>query len=267
MKKRNEKSEGWERLSALSLVWLFGVLVFFSAFSGPAYAQDEELTLYVRRNFGYGGGSQIQGNFRLEVEGPANLVSVTYFIDDAVLATTTTPPFRVDFVTDAYPNGWHTLKAVGQTADGRTLVSNTRRFEFVPASVGLEAAGHIVGAIAIGVAVVVLILVAVQALVLGRNKTALPLGARRNYGLLGGAVCPKCGRPFPLHLWGLNAGADKFDRCDHCGKWSLVRRASPEALRAAEAAELAQARPETPLAEPDPEERLRRKLDETKYTE
>ncbi|MDW8325247.1 MAG: hypothetical protein RMK99_01670 [Anaerolineales bacterium] len=242
-------------------------LTFFSAFSGPAHAQDEELTLYVRRNFGYSSGSQIQGNFRLEVEGPANLVSVTYFIDDEVLAVTTEPPFRVDFVTDSYPNGWHTLKAMGQTADGRTLVSNTRRFEFVPASVGLEAAGRITIFIFAGVAVVILIVLAVQALVLGRNRTALPPGAARNYGLFGGAVCPRCGRPFPLHLWGLNVGAGRFDRCDHCGKWSVVRRASPEALRAAEAAELAQSRPETSFAESDPEERLRRKLDETKYTE
>lgn len=247
------------------LVWLLSVLIFFSAFSGPARAQDEELTLYVRRNFGYGGGSQIQGNFRLEVEGPANLVSVTYLIDDAVLATTTEPPFRVDFVTDDYPNGWHTLKAVGQTADGRTLVSNTRRFEFVPPSVGLEVAGRIAVFTFAGVAVVFLIVIAVQAFVLGRNRTALPPGAPRSYGLFGGAICPRCGRPFPLHLWGLNAGAGKFDRCDHCGKWSLVRRASPEELRAAEAAERMQARPETPFTEPDPEERLRRKLDETKY--
>lgn len=248
------------------IVALLSVLAFLS--SSVALAQSDELTLYVRRNFGYGGGSQIQGNFRLEVEGPANLVSVTYKIDGAVLATSVEPPFRVNFETDAYPIGWHTLTAVGETADGRTLVSNERRFEFVPAGVGLAAGGRIAGAVFAGVAVVFLIVMAVQALVLRRGPQAsLPLGARRNYGLLGGAVCPKCGRPFPLHLWGLNAIAGKLDRCDHCGKWSLVHRASPEALAAAEVAELVQARPAVPITELSPQERLRRQLDETRYTE
>jgi hypothetical protein len=256
-----------ERPAARRLIWFLSAFICLSALSGLAQAQDEELTLYVRRNFGYGGGSQIQGNFRLEIKGPANLVSVTYKIDEAILATTTEPPFRVDFETDSYPNGWHTLTAVGETADGRTLVSNERRFEFVPASVGFEAAGRIGGAIFAGVAVVMLIVMGVQVLVLGRDRAALPLGAPRSYGLLGGAVCPKCGRPFPLHIWGLNAVAGKFDRCDHCGKWSLVRRATPQALAAAEAAELAQSRPESPIAELSPEDRLRRELDETKYTE
>jgi len=264
MRQRMKKRE---RPAARRLIWFLSTFICLSALSGLAHAQDDELTLYVRRNFGYGGGSQIQGNFRLEVEGPANLVSVTYKIDDLIIATTTEPPFRVDFDTDVYPLGWHDLTAVGQTADGRTLVSKPRRFEFVPASVGYEAAGRIAGAVFAGVAVVFLLVIALQALVLGRNRTALPLGAPRSYGLFGGAICPKCGRPFPLHLWGLNAGAGKFDRCDHCGKWSLVRRASPEALRAAEAAELAQSRPETPFAEPSPEARLRRELDETRYTE
>jgi D-arabinose 1-dehydrogenase-like Zn-dependent alcohol dehydrogenase len=30
------------------------------------------------------------------------------------------------------------------------------------------------------------------------------LGAERDYGFRGGAICPKCHRPFAMHLWGLS---------------------------------------------------------------
>ena len=53
------------------VVWRALVLAMWILTAGAVVAQDDALTLYVRRNFGYGGGSQIQGNFRLEVEGPA----------------------------------------------------------------------------------------------------------------------------------------------------------------------------------------------------
>ena len=71
------------------------------------------------------------------------------------------------------------------------------------------------------------------------KKRALP-GQPRNYGLLGGAVCPKCGYPFPRHFWGLNLGVGKLDRCESCGKWSVVTRASADQLAAAEASLAAQ---------------------------
>jgi hypothetical protein len=249
----------------------------------PASAQTDELTLSVRRNFGYGGGSQIQGSFRMEATGPADLVAVTFKIDEAVAGTDTEAPFRVDFQTDDYGIGWHDLSAVGRTVDGRSLGSETRRFEFVSAEVGWQAAAQI-GGILIAVVVGAMLLVfGVTTLpgLLGRRQPPLPLGAPRNYGMLGGTICPRCGRPFPLHLWAFNVSfAGKFDRCDHCGRWSFVRRASPEALRAAEAAELAQAQPDKPalgtpaafgggkgVAEPTPEERLRRHLDDSRYVD
>jgi Zn ribbon nucleic-acid-binding protein len=115
------------------------------------------------------------------------------------------------------------------------------------------------------VAVIFLLVMGLQ-LFIARRAGPTPLGAKRNYGWLGGAICPKCGRPFPIHLWGLNTVSGKFDRCDHCGQWSRARRASPEALTAAEAAEAA------PSSAPSPasitaEERLRQQLDDTRYTE
>lgn len=222
-----------------------------------AFAQEASpLTLSVRRQWGYGGGSQIQGRFRMEVTGPADLAQVTFFIDAEVVGTAAAAPFQVEFDTDAYPLGWHTLSATGQTAGGQTLTSNTRRFEFVAAEVGYQAGARIAGVIGAGVAVLFVVLVGVQALLFRGRR-----GAAR-YGWLGGAICPRCGQPFPIHLWSLNAVGGRFDRCEHCGKWSLVRRASPEALAAAEA-------PATPPAAPvtDPEAELRRRLDDTRYRE
>lgn len=241
-------------------VALFGLLAVWLLWGGlatGAAAQDTELTLYVRRNFGYGGGSQIQGNFRLEVEGPADLASVTYLIDGDVLATTSAAPFRVDFDTDTYPHGWHELTATGTLRDGRVLVSNTRRFEFVAAEVGWQAAGQMGGTLILGVGAVFALVFVVQAFVFGRS------GARRGYGWLGGAICPRCGRAFGIHLWSLNAVGARFDRCDHCGGWSLVRRASPEALAAAEVADA----PEAVVAEPDRAGQRERQLEETRYVD
>lgn len=233
------------------------------------YAQSEALQLAVRRNFGYGGGSQIQGNFRIEIdEPPANITAVTFLIDGAPIGTDNEPPFRIDFVTDDYANGWHDLTAEAQTNEGRTLASEVRRFEFVPASVGWEAGGRIVGTMFGIVGVIFILVMALQFLLPGRGKAStLPLGAKRNYGWLGGTVCPKCQRPFPLHWWRLKLAIASYDRCEHCGKWSLVRAASPEQLAAAEQAEKALAQPEKAITGESEAERLRRQLDETRYTE
>ncbi len=239
------------------VVWRALVLGLWLVSAGAVVAQDDDLTLYVRRNFGYGGGSQIQGNFRLEVEGPADLASVTYLIDGDVLATTSAAPFRVDFDTDTYPHGWHELTATGMLSDGRVLVSNTRRFEFVAAEVGWQAAGQMGGTLILGVGAVIAVVFAIQVLVFGRS------GSRRGYGLLGGAVCPRCGRAFGIHWWSLNAIGGRFDRCDHCGGWSFVRRATPEALAAAENADA----PTAGVAAPDPAGQRERQLEETRYVD
>jgi len=55
------------------------------------------------------------------------------------------------------------------------------------------------------------------------------------YGILGGIVCPICGLPFSLKVMGFNWFTGKLQRCPHCGKWSVVKRTSAEALATAEA--------------------------------
>lgn len=235
----------------------------------PVFAQDSvELKLSVTRLFGYGGGDQIQGKFRMELVEPPVLKSVTFYADDIEVSTVTESPYRIDFNTDDYPPGWHDLKAVGTTPDGATLNSNVRRFEFVTAAQGWEEAQKIVVPLFSVVGGIILLMVVIQVLpsLLGKKKT-LPLGAERNYGIKGGAICPKCHRPFSIHFTAINLPFAYFDRCDHCGQWSLVKPASREQLAAAERAELEMAKPDAPIVEETKEEKLARQIDDSRYTD
>lgn len=247
---------------------MWPLIVFVCLLSASAaFAQDApELELFIRRTFGYSGGSQIQGSFRAEASGPAELVSVTFRIDGNVLGVDSEAPFSVDFDTDAYAAGWHTFTADGELSDGRVLPSNERRFEFVTAEASWQAAFGIMVPLFSVLGLVLALGVGISLIQTRHNKkNPVPLGATRRYGLMGGTICPKCGRPFSRHWWGLNAGLGKFDRCDHCGKWSLVRALPLDELRAAEAAELKLAQAGAAPAELSDAERLRRQLDESRY--
>jgi hypothetical protein len=252
------------RISGAS--WVIALVLLILGGVVPALAQSDALQLFVRRNFGYSGGSQIQGSFRMEGMGPADLASVTFKIDQQVVGTSAQAPYRVDFNTDAYSLGWHTLSAEGQTTGGRRLTSAARRFEFVSAAQGQKAGAQIALPLLAVVGLALLVGAGVSLFQIRRAKNIkTPLGAPRKYGLFGGAICPKCGRPFSRHWWGLNAGLGKFDRCDHCGKWSIVRALPQEQLRAAEAAEVEQAKSTIPVPEISAAEKLRRQLDDSRF--
>ncbi len=98
-----------------------------------------------------------------------------------------------------------------------------------------------------------------------RRKMNRVPGAPRDYGIIGGAVCPKCGHPFSLALFSLKLGLDaRLARCESCGKWSVVRRSSPDELRAAE---LAEAQPSQPIREKSEEEKLKDLVDQSRFTD
>lgn len=249
-----------KRIILLLRTGLIALLIYQSA-----WAQDQEaLTLSMRRNFGYSSGTgRIQGNFTVRVDGPDSLARVVFLIDGQEMGEVTQAPFELKLQTGEFPLGVHTLSATGYTVDGQELKSNEQRREFVPAEEGLQAAGRIAVPI-ISVVFLVMLLSFVLPLILGRSKRSqLPLGAPRSYGVLGGAICPKCGRPFAMHIWGFNLVGGKYDRCPHCGRWSLVHHSSPDVLRAAEAAELQQAQPTGPSA--STEEEIRKELDDSRY--
>lgn len=247
------------------LIGLSFFLLGLSANLVLAQSVSDELQLEVHRTFGYGNGNQIQGHFTLVATG-VDLTSATFYIGTDVIGTATSAPFQVTMDTDNYPHGFHTLTVTGQTADGRTLTSRPHRYEFVDASAAGETAFRIVGPIVAVVFGLIALTFVVQFLpgLLGKRKV-LPLGAPRRYGIKGGAICPKCGRPFGVHFLSINLVGSYFDYCDHCGKWSLVRRATPQQLADAQQAELALAQPETPIAEETPEAKLKRQLDETRF--
>lgn len=238
-----------------------------SFFSLLLSAQTPGLILSVRKSMGFNNGSQIQGSFRLEASGPADLASVTFKIDGTELGTATAAPFVVNFRTDDYAPGWHALSAVGQTRAGATLTSDSKRFNFLTSEEAWRAMQSLIVPLLGAVGIAMLVGVGIQfAASLGGKKASLPLGAPRHYGVWGGAVCPKCGRAGARHWWGLNISfTGKFDRCDHCRKWSLMRSASPAELAAAEVAELAQARAAAPMPEAPPGERFKQQLDESRF--
>ncbi len=124
--------------------------------------------------------------------------------------------------------------------------------------------------IVLGVVLLIWLLVRVGQFFITSRKSgaSLPLGAQRDYGLAGGAVCPRCHRPIRLGLMSIKLGiGTKLVRCEFCGKWSVVRRLSMEELHAAEAAELAEAQPAEPIQEKSAEEKMKDLLEQSRYTD
>lgn len=250
-------------LSVLLILIVFSVL-----FAGSAFAQSsQELQIGMSRDWGYGGfGNDIQGLFTVKVKNPPdNLTHVEFYIDSTLMGEATASPFSLQFNTDSYPTGEHTISAVGYTSDGAQLNSNKIVSQFVPAGAGMQSVTKFILPL-LGVILVIALISVFVPILLSRGKLAsTPLGAERKYGMGGGAVCPKCGRPFPLRLWWINLGASKIDRCPYCGKWSFVRPRSLEQLRQAEAAELAGVKPQSLVGAESEEEKLKRELDDSRY--
>ncbi|HAD07188.1 MAG TPA: hypothetical protein DCE76_08530, partial [Anaerolineaceae bacterium] len=67
------------------------------------------------------------------------------------------------------------------------------------------------------------------------------------------------------HIWGINLVVGKWDRCENCGKFSLMRRQPLEVLRAAEAAERQSEQANLPASAKSEEEKLKELLDQSKY--
>ncbi len=251
-----------------SLLGLLGVVFLLVLTTGIAIAQTaNQLQLGLSRDFGYGGfANDIQGLFTIRVKNPpANLAKVDFYIDTTLMGEVTQTPYSLQFNTDSYPLGNHALSARGFLADGTEISSNVIQVQFVPASAATGTILKIIGPI-LGLVVLLVVISVALPLILSKGKlSAVPLGAERKYGIGGGAICPKCGRPHPITLWWINLGFNKIDRCPFCGKWSFVRPSSIEELRAAEHAELAQAQPETGVVGETEAEKLKKELDDSRF--
>ena len=247
-----------KKIIAAILITILVSLAFISVVS----AQSEELTLSLSRDFGYGGfNGDIQGTFSVKAKGPANLDRVQFFLDETLLGEDTEAPFAIQFVTDNYPNGAHVLSAVGYTADGKQLKSQTISALFVSKQEGGLAAIKMIVPI-LAVVFGSMVIAAIINIVNIRKGKKLPAGAARSY-TYGGGICPKCKRPFGFQLLGINIIAGKLTPCPHCGKWSIVKRASMSDLHAAEQAELDTEKVQ--ISRASEEDKLRKELDDSRY--
>jgi hypothetical protein len=242
-------------------------LLLLGVTTAPILAQSEgELRLSMRRDWGYGGFGEIQGLFTLSARGPDDLARVVFLIDGEPIGEDVEAPFALQFNTDSYPTGPRTLSAIGYTQAGRELRSNQIQTKFVPAGRATETLVTVILPL-VGLVVLVVVLALVVSVRLTRRRGSVPLGQPRNYGTSGGAICPKCGRPFALSLLSLNLLTHKLSPCPHCGKWVRVRPQPLPALRAAEAAELEGVRGPALPGELSDAEKLRRQLEESRYVD
>ena len=245
----------------------FVVAFFLAIIASPVLAQSS-YSLNTSKSNGFNNGSQIRGSFKMTVNPQNGIKSATFLIDGQTMTVVTSSPYFFNFQTTNYPTGWHDLSASIVTTAGQTVTTPVERFDFVSAEEESASMKSLIFPLVGGILAVIVIVVGAQFLFFGRKSLSkIPLGEARNYGINGGAICPKCHRPFPLTLLSLNAGLGKFTRCSFCGKWSFVRRASLNDLRAAEAAELADAQPETHIHEKTGDEKLKEMLDESRYTD
>ncbi len=222
----------------IAIIILVLTSLLFSA--QPALAQDYEYTVHVRKDFGYSWANDIQGSFSIALIGDEeNVKSVNFFIDDEILATLDSSPFRYQFNTEDFNPGAHQLYGEVFLKDGSSQLTPALIYDFLAretSSQQIKKIFLIIGGILLGVIAIVTF---VQTVFLkGKKQGTREPGAPRSYGLMGGTICPKCGRPFPRHIYGMNLVVGRLDRCDNCGKWVMTVRATPEVLRMAEEAEL-----------------------------
>jgi len=239
-------------------------VLFASVLTIPAYGQDskDQLTIHLRRDFGYRAAGQIQGRFTISSIGPQDLERVKYLLDGEFFAEVSEAPFKFSFSTSEYAVGAHTFSAVGTTASGAEVFAEEVRLEFVSAEESWQQVANLAVPLMAGL-VVLMVLGTLLLTLMGRRSGSFKLG---KYGSAGGAVCPRCGFPYPRHFISPNLLVGKLEMCPHCGKWAIIPRASRTALDEAETRFRADA--ETGLLEQESEggeAQEKHKLDETRY--
>ena len=208
-----------------NITFVFYLLLLLAVSFSPALAQngEAEWSLNLRRDWGYGMGSDIQGKMTLSLSGDLSNVSrVLYFFNNEMVSEQTNEPFRFSFNTDEFVSGLNTIHAEVHTIDGEVSSLSPLVYNFLSSDQASNAAIKMIGSI-VGIT---LLVSALSFFISSRNR-----GQNKNgIGHLGLAVCKKCDRTFPRSFFGLNLVVGKFERCPHCGKWQITRRASLEQL-------------------------------------
>jgi DNA-directed RNA polymerase subunit RPC12/RpoP len=210
---------------------IIGMLIIATTGAAAAQGDGETLQLGMTRDYGYGGLGKIQGNFSLKIiKPPPDLARIEYYFDSELIATLDEEPFRYKFHTSDFSSGDHSMSAVGYLENGEILESNQITKEFLSSGQAQGETRKLIGPILIGTAVLSILGVGIP-LLFSRNKEFV-LG---KYGPAGGVVCTRCGLPFSRSILSPNLLAGKLVRCPHCGKISILARASQDSLNEAEA--------------------------------
>jgi hypothetical protein len=244
-------------------ILLVMAMVFALSFSA-VLAQESPYTLRIMRDWGYGNGADINGRMSLSIKGDQDQIQqVTFFIDEEVMASAAASPFKFQFDTNNYEPGLHRLTAEVKTTTGEIYTTNGLVSNFVEKGEANQSMLKILLLVG-GIAVVS---IAIQFFMQknANKNTRYDENGRVQYGIWGGAVCPRCGQPFNRSFFGINLVGVRLERCPHCGKLVAARRATPDQLQAAER----RSRPETVGRSPvtsDPEKK-QESYDDSKYTD
>ena len=244
--------------------WMIGLAVVLLGLpTAVAWAQaTETIDLRVSKDFGFQAGNRLQGTISMWAEGAGDdIAEVTFRIDGQIVGVDREPPFRQQFHTGDYALGMHVLAAVGRRDDGVEIAAPERTVEFVTAEEGWRVGLRIGGPI-LALVLIVSILGTLGPVLLGRRHP-FRLG---EYGAAGGAVCPRCRLPYARHMMAPNLLVGKLERCPHCGRWAIAHAATRAELEAAEQ-RVRDDSQRGALEVSDERERLRREIDESRYTE
>jgi len=249
-----------KNLSSMLIVLILGMTII-----GSVSAQSAELNLNFSRDFGYASGTgKIQGLFSIKATATVPLLDVEFYIDSKMIGNDNTEPYKIQFSTDDYPLGVHTIYAIGKSIDYKEIRSKDVIVEFVSAKEGNNAALSIIIPI-LGLVVLVSLLSAVIPAITSRKKGTLPPNSVRNYGLAGGTICSRCNRPFAMHFLAPNMLMGKLERCPFCGKWGIVRSFPLEKLREAEEAEKRSQMDISNNSVKSNDDQLKKEIDDSKY--
>jgi hypothetical protein len=157
------------------------------------------------------------------------LAEVSFFLDGELMEVVLVAPFQTKFHTSDFPDGEHVMSAEGVLENGDPLESNTVTKVFLSSEQAWTDTQQIIVPLLVGVGLLTLIGIGAPAL-LGRKKEFVS----GLYGPAGGAVCPRCALPFARSFFAPNLAVGKLVRCPHCGKISILPRASSSQLQEAE---------------------------------
>ncbi len=241
---------------------LLGLALILTNVHVVAAQDDEGYRVSLRRDFGYGAGSNVRGTMSISLVGDETQVQqVIFLIGGEEMATVNQAPFKFQFDTDQQGAGWHDLSANVLMKDGTSITTDAIRYNFVTQEEQNSGMKNIL--VPIGVVVIAAIGISTLVQMIGRPKKPTDTGKPRDYGPLGGTICPKCGHPFPRSRLGMNLVVGRLERCESCKRFVMTRRATPAELASAEAAErVGSVKPAEPILT---EEQERDQLDESKY--